>query len=54
MAYEGYIESASDSEIRGWVFDNASPDEVLTWNTGRDRVLGDRAADEFRPICCGR
>jgi hypothetical protein len=50
MAYEGYIESATDTEIRGWVFDNAAPNEVLTVEIlADDRVLTTVQADQFRP-----
>jgi len=49
VAYEGFVDFASQTEIRGWVFDNSTPDapvkvEILVDGT----VIASNLANVFR------
>jgi hypothetical protein len=49
MAYEGYVDFADGSHVRGWVFDNADPDAPLMVEfLCGETVLGGGPADGFR------
>jgi hypothetical protein len=49
MAYEGYVDFSSAAEIRGWVYDNAAPNEPVTVEIFSDgRLVASMAASQFR------
>lgn len=54
MAYEGYVELSSGTEIRGWVYDNAFPNTALDVEIlCGDKVLATIAANQFRQDLLG-
>lgn len=50
MAYEGYVDAVNDRVIRGWVFDDARPDEAVEIEVlaADGRVLAALRADGYR------
>jgi hypothetical protein len=49
MAYEGFVEFTSPTEIRGWIFDNSHPNQPLTLEIFADhRLVASISADQFR------
>jgi putative sugar O-methyltransferase len=50
MAYEGYVDSVNNVEIRGWAFDNSFPNDPLTLEIlAEGRVVATVCADQHRP-----
>lgn len=49
MAYEGYVDTASPTEIHGWVYDSAAPDDPVEVEIMRDgEQVATLLADKFR------
>ena len=50
MAYEGYVDSVSDREIAGWIYDEAAPNKPLKLEIlAGDAVVATLVANRYRP-----